>query len=804
MKIYSLKSKFTAFVLTVTMGASLAVPTVAFADDGELPFDEKPGFRVENVAANKGIAASQGWLTDISDNLNDGITAYEYINQSSVKNDSADLLADGDMETYAQFDALRDLQITHDFSGTIEGIEIFYAPKSDSIGKTLKITGSKLTQTLSTFTVQGEEGKLTSAFVPLNYETNGDKLRIYSGGLYGYAMDIYEIRLYSSSGGSLQFDKITDGYTDVQNSFHSLKADGKAIIDLGEEYELAGIRLLAAKNMKVYLCSEYPDGALSDGDLVYSAGDSVSEAETVNCSRSARYLCLASAAVSANCAEIEVYAYLPDGGEISPADLVNLDLSYPSADGFEGVTNTDGHNEIAIKFTEPVMTSTLNADSIVLLDNNGMSIPYFGLAVSENEVSVPIINLESNSAYSLCIKKGIFTKAGKIMSDDFQISFKTGTLKESSRLSEIIKSVTPSDGATGVTNLNEYGFVKIGFSVKMSGSSFDGGVVIKNAAGERIKNIEYTYENDEYKLDLSCFDSNTRYTLTLIADKLKSDECDIIGDDFSMTFTTGNIFPYKSVDGYRIANVSLNKTVTSNMGDKPENGDIKNINDGNYENQVILWPGGGVPGTVVIDLGNYCKVIAIEYTASKHFDYDSSTNLHYHTKDISLYSSLEYPNNSFSNATFLEKTTAHLTGERKLYKNFDSGYARYISAHSAYAISVFAELTVYAYVKEDYMPITYEVTQRECVASTSVKNYTDDDKDMYMLISAYDENDNFVGLKCKKFVAAANATTPLEARYSLAEVKDSLIFANVKKVVIQLLDGFKECKSLAAPFEITR
>lgn len=798
MKSYSLKSKFIIFLLIISFGISAVIQPEVIADSNNYLFDEMEGFKVKNVSVNKGISEANGWLNDISDSLNGDIIAYEYINQSSVENNTADLLIDRNMETYVSFDALRDLQITHNFSGTIEGIEIFYVPKSESIGETIKVTGNKLTQTLNTFTVQGEVDELTSVFVPLNYETNGDKLRIYSGGTYGYALDIYEIKIYSSSDGTLNLNTITDGIVDVQNSFQSPNVDGRVIVDLGAEYELAGIRAYLTENVRLYLCAEYPDGELQNRDLVYTF-DKLSEGDIlVDCRKSARYICLAATDITVKCAEIEVYAYVPDGGEISASELVDLESSYPSENNYSGVTNIGTYDNIIIAFSEDIITSYLNNGSVLLLDKNGISLPYTGLEVLSKEARIPISNLESNTAYSLIIKKGIVTKAGKMLTDDFMIEFTTGTLKTQVDLAGIIAGVTPADGSDNVTNLESYGFVKIAFSADVLVSSLADGVVIKSDDGRSVEDAECVFENNEYKLDLSCLSSNTKYTLTLKADTIKADGCDITGEDISITFTTGYIFPYKSIEGYRITNVALNKKIYSNASKQDT---LSNINDGNYDNFFILnHTGGG--GMNVIDLGNYYKVIAVQYVASNRFNYDTSTDNHYHTRDTKIYSSCEYPNNEYSNAILLHTTKAHLSGEKTLIKNTGDEYVRYITTVSRYGTSVYAELEAYAYVKENYMPITYEITKSECIASASIKNYTSDDKDVYMVISAYDEKGNFIGLKCKKFVAAANKTTPVEARYSLLEIKDSLLSANVKKVVIQLISGFSECKSLAVPVEV--
>lgn len=798
MKLCNLKSKFMAIVVMAVLLVSLPTAPVIYADSEDLPFEAKEGFKIENIAAGKNTAATSGWLTDVSEFANGDIFAYEYINKSTNVINTGNLLIDGDMTTYAEFESLFALEITHNFSGIIGGVEIFYAPKSESIGETIHITDDKL-NTLETFTIQGEQDKLTSVFVPLNYETDGNNLNIYSGGLWGYALNIYEIKIYSPAGGKLEFDKITDEITDAQNSFKSLNADGKAIIDLGEEYELAGIRLFSAENMKLYLCSEYPDGDLDESDLAYTSGSSSSGSELVSCNRSARYLCLAATDISVKCAEIEAYAYIPAGGAITPEELINLNASYPSADGFEGVTNIAGQENIVIAFNEPIIPSTLNINSVALFDNGGAEVTYIGLTASENSVLIPIANLKSNGEYRLRIKKGIVTKTGKSMSDDFNISFKTGKLRETIELADAIISITPAEGATGVTNLNAYGFVKVGFSVDMDASSFGDGVDVRSIGGKSVDNIEYIFENNEYKLDLSCLESDTKYMLTFKADKLKATDNYIIGDDFSFTFTTGYIFPYKSIEGYIITNVALNKEVYSNSREQE---DLYCVNNGNYDDHFISYASGG--GMNVIDLGNYYKIIAVQYVASKHFNYNETSDNHYHTKDTSIYSSCEYPNSAFSNANLLHITKAHLRGEKTLIKNTGSEYARYITTKSIYAISVYAELEVYAYVKEDYMPITYNITQNECVVSTSVKNYTGSDKDIYMLITAYDDKGDFVGLKCKKFVAAANSTTPLTVRYGLSEVTNSLSSASAKKIVIQLVGGFRECKVLSSPVEITR
>lgn len=797
MKIYKLKSKFTMFVLVAALIVSLPISPIIYASD--LPFEEKEGFKVENIALGKSASESSGWLDDISENLRGDIIAYEYINNSSKEKNTGDLLIDGDMTTYVGFEALRDLQITHNFSGTIEGIEIFYVPKSESIGKTMKVTGSKITQTLNTFTVQGEEGKLSSSFVSVNYETNGGKMRIYSGGTYGYALDIYEIKIYASVGGFFCFEEFTDGITDVRKDFISPGSDGKMIIDLGMEYQLAGCRLFSAENLKLYLCNEYPGDELNDSDIVYTADASSGEVECVSYNKQGRYLCLVAADVSVKCAEIEVYAYLPNGGEITPESLVNLNASYPSENNFSGVTNKDGYKNIIISFNEEILTSYLNDKSVVLNDKSGESIAYEGLEVFSDKVMIPISNLKSDSEYVLTVKKGIITKSGKLLNDDFTVSFTTGKLNVLGTLNDIITSVTPSEGATGVTNIDNYGFVKIVFSANVLESSISEGVILKDGSGKNIDNIEYIFENNEYKLDLSYLTSNTKYTLTLMADKIKADSFDIKGDNFLLTFTTGNIFPYKSIEGYRITNVALNKKIYSNS---VSTSSPNNVIDGNYNTYCILSNKRG--GEAIIDLGNFYRVIAVQYVAANAFDYNTSTQNHYHTKDTRIYSSCGYPKNEFSNATLLHTTKAHMNGEKTLIKNTGDEYVRYISYASPFSTSVCAEIEAYAYVKEDYMPITYEITQTECVVSTSIKNYTTDDKDVYMLISAYDENGGFIGLKCKKFIAAANKNTQIEARYKLAEISDTLLSANAKKVVIQLLGGFKECRSLAAPMEIMR
>ena len=795
MKIYGLRSKLITVTLTAVMSVSTLFSPTVFAD--ELSFDGKEGFKLENVARDKSVVEADGWLSDISDNLSGDIIAYEYINQSSVENNTGNLLIDGDMETFAEFSSLRDLQITHGYSGTIAGVEIFYAPGSGSVGKSLKVTGSKLTQVLNTFEVEGEEGELTSTFVPVNYETNGGKLRIYSGGTYGYALDVYEIKIYTSSGDNSDFEKITDGDTDVSKSFISLNADGKAIIDLGQKYDIAGIRMFSAENLKFYLSSEYPDGVLNENDLVYTAASTAEKNVSVACGGSARYLCIAAAGVSAKCAEAEVYAYLPIGGEIAPSDLVNLSASYPSENDFAGVTNNDGHENIVVAFNEEVITSYLNGESVVLLDNNDRAVTCEDMKLISDSISIPILNLASNTGYKLVIKKGVVTKSGKVLNDDFVLNFSTAKLKTAVTFSEIIKSVSPSNGSGSVTNLGAYGFVKIGFSIDMLPSSFAEAVVIQNEKGQSIDKSNYISAADSFKLDLSKLDSNTKYTLTVNSGKLSAADCNIIGDDFSMTFTTGEIFPYESIEGYRIMNVALNKQVYSNS--KNTQTPATNINDGDYNKYFIL---SNSKSKTVIDLGGYYKVITVQYVAASAFDYNTSTQNHYHTKDTSIYSSCEYPNDGFSNATLLHTTKEHMNGEKTMIKNIGDEYVRYISYTSPYGTSVCAEIEAYAYVKEDYMPITYDITQSGCVVSTSVKNYSDSDKDVYMLISAYDENGDYVGLKCKKFVAGANTTTPIEARYSLLDIRDSLLSANVKRVVIQLLSGFYECMSLSAPLEI--
>ena len=148
------------------------------------------------------------------------------------------------------------------------------------------------------------------------------------------------------------------------------------------------------------------------------------------------------------------------------------------------------------------------------------------------------------------------------------------------------------DGAEGVTNIGDSGYVTIDFSTDMDISTLNStNITIQNGAG---MTVEYTADATarQYKIDKKYFSSvkdngaittldGDTFTIN-VANVKTADETEQEAKTFS--FTTGTILPVSYKEGYVIENVALGKTVTE-LGIGVESGDkAENITDGKQNN----------------------------------------------------------------------------------------------------------------------------------------------------------------------------------------------------------------------------
>ena len=270
------------------------------------------------------------------------------------------------------------------------------------------------------------------------------------------------------------------------------------------------------------------------------------------------------------------------------------------------------------------------------------------------------------------------------------------------------------DGAKGVTNIGDSGYVTIDFSTDMDTSTLNStNITIQNGAGST---IEYTAEATarQYKIDKKYFSSvkDNGAITTLDGDTFTINVTNVkTADEMeqetkTFNFTTGSILPISYKEGYIIENVALGKQVTTfgNLisGDKPEY-----ITDGKQNNNwevLRVNTEEGKDAEFAIDLGKQYDIVGVAF-AGGHGNADYTGERWFTRKHILGGSNTsDLTNMSDSNMeTYIGLIDNNdLNYDQIRAKFFDNGTKsiRYIYGGTAYtkSYSLYREVYAWAYV----------------------------------------------------------------------------------------------------------
>ena len=365
-----------------------------------------------------------------------------------------------------------------------------------------------------------------------------------------------------------------------------------------------------------------------------------------------------------------------------------------------------------------------------------------------------------------------------------------------------VESTSPSDGATGVSNMGSAAtsLVEVELNRNIVSSSINPtNVVIKDVTDGNDAVLTgwtpYEVSGKKFSIDISKLDSNKTYEVTLTTNVETTSGN--LNEEYTFSFTTGSILKVPYDPDKVLVNIVAGKRI---WGNGHSSYPLDRILDGNNSNFMIT---SGAP-KIQLDLGNFYDIVAVEMVPRAGDPDNTIPNLNILADDTEFnFAATDLMDKAIATypATNVGAYTAVLATPVS---------ARYLGIYRASTYLGLGEFRAYVYVDKNLVDIgawkvNDSTTTTEFSAagtytfSAPVNNMSQDATSYYMTVFAYDANGKMLE-KSNEVKAVASGNSTLSAGVTL----DATDFAAATEITAVLYKAQNDAKMVVDAKTITK